>query len=184
MPQTIEQAAVGSISKPQALLRSHIARGATFQSWTGSADATEAETHVYTGAIDPPAEGRAEYELDEWLDMRPFCLVMPSDQVTLTVTHDGGVDSTGFGFEHSGALVAMFEDNVPDELRNRPGEVEQRFQNMVGQVLDDMLATAGQAGYLSIIAVRGFGPMRCADEEIAAEGDSIRFWLEIDWGVI
>jgi PKD repeat protein len=153
----------GPMGIPLSKLRELIGASDTFQTWVGADDDAEGRARVYVGM-------NAEEDLE-----RPFALVWPAE-ILKTVIATGGVATC------TGKLVAWFEGEVP-ELYRASANATLWFANLVGAILNDMVAGGDAAGW----AIRSWrtmiGPVRADNEERRDVGDVVRCGIEIDFGV-
>lgn len=117
----------GFLSRPLAMMRDMIAASAAFQSWTASADATEAATYVHLLAAPANAE-------------RPFALVDFGDFVR---ERDAVQNGIRFRQRIGGSnLVVWFQDDVAPQAVEPDATME--FCNQVGAVWADLELAAGK----------------------------------------
>jgi len=130
-----------------------IAASATFQSWTGSANAEEAKTRVYLPGV-PTDEAT-----------RPFaCLLGAEWKATREAITT---------FCHSAGIGVLVEADVAAEHKDSFSDAYLAFVNKLGQVRDDMLEKAATFAALRVgdIEVSQDSIKRSIWEEDAGDGD-------------
>ena len=183
MPLT---AAAGCISLPEEILRASLADCYYFRRWQGAAwSQAEALARIYPDALPPPtADG---FTLAELTALRPFVLLWTEPQAGFRLHHDSS--GSDFFYNHSGKLSLLFEQAVPDAIKDDPAEVDRRFKNEVGLMIcsrdgdkPGLCELSGQGGYLAIEELVAYGPFRSAQDDLATDGDTQQFLVEIKWG--
>lgn len=120
-------------------LAKSIAASPTFQTWTGAADAAEAEAFIWIGVI----------ERDDML-ARPYVIIDPQDTTYEAVA--AGVrtyhDTTGTVWYEFCASIPS--SDPPGDYRDDHSAALRWFRNLVGGVMDDVRELAGVAGYLNV----------------------------------
>ncbi|MFQ5414661.1 MAG: hypothetical protein ACE5E6_09410 [Phycisphaerae bacterium] len=169
-------APAGAISLAQNYLRVTLADSATFRTWVGATDRSGALLHIHDDAL--PAPRRGEYTLTELRSLRPYVLV---STIGLTWTRDAVSDA--FEFRGSGRLPVRFVQDVDPAITLDEAEMSRTFQNTIGQIIDDIVALAGQPGYLAIERVTlDAGWSRSHKSEYRTEGD-VQWWdATVEWG--
>ncbi len=156
------------LSIPMAMLRDHIASCSAFQTWVNEETAQRAKTRVHIVAFDPQTK-----------DL-PFAHVYMTDDWE-TVSIAGGAAEW---FETTRSLDVCFQGPIPPELADNADDAMLDFLNHMGAILEDMLALAGQAGYVAINAIRMVDPAwRNDDDEVPIEGDLHGITFRITWGL-
>ncbi len=116
---------------PAGYLIENVANSATFQTWTGAEDATEAKAFIHKIEMDPAST-------------KPRALITPGPDRT--------AERTGFGpkdvYRHTGELRLWFEKAKvkANPLRTEVGA----FLIAVDVIFDEILDLSGTAGRLSI----------------------------------
>lgn len=152
----------GNLSKMLSNLRTLVAASSTFQTWTGSADATEALDHVYYLTAPKNAS-------------KPLAMVsltpMPSEYFKM---HAAGT-SNKMHIKSRMLLTVVDDLNTPAD----PADSYVHYLNHVGGVLDDMTTLAAQGGYLAVTGVDLLeAPWLLHKDEQAQLGDIFRSkWL-------
>ena len=155
----------GPLSKPLNRLRTLLSESATWQTWTGSADATEALEHIYLVEADP----------DEVT--RPFAVVGFGDSYNARAEAGGA----GQVYVDGGELFLMFEDEPDSE--HSAADAELTFLNNVGNSLSEMLEISGTDAYLTIEEITlDWGPARSRREE-GDEDDYYQIAWRVNWGI-
>lgn len=162
--------AVGVLAAPLETLRRMVAASATFQSWTSSANATEAKTHVHLVAITDASAAR------------PFAIVRYAEDA------DHREDASAWGatqlFIDQGSIELGFEADVADGDADSHEDAELAFVNDIGQIMEDVNDIAGTDDYLIL---RGWevvrGPARAHPSEEHSEGDYYQILLTVEYGL-
>lgn len=123
---------VGSMAVPLERLRETIAASATFQTRTGSADATEAIEHVYRESV---ANGGGLSEL------RPYVVVRLGQQGANEIAEGVQIELVV-----SGGLLVFLEANA-DETIEDEGENYIDFLNFAGLLFDELTQLSGVDDY-------------------------------------
>lgn len=178
MPLT---AAVGMLSDVVDLLRVTLADSATFRAWVNAPNRDEALEHIYYEGYPPPGDG-VGHTLEELLHIRPCAIVWmePLEGVR------GDKDSAGAGvanFNHSGVMMVKLIQDIDQAVAADPGEISRRFCNVVGGVVNDVLALNESGGYLATRAWSCFGPFLEEAERIPEVGNTMELDLRLEWGM-
>jgi len=177
-------APAGCISLAQDYWRKTLAGSATLQVWAGvhtdPSPATAVLERIHHEALPPPDSG-GEYTLSELQSLRPYVIVWTEEESGFEL-NISDMDASQ-GFVESGSLRAELVQDVPSEIADDPAEVDLQFRNTVGQILDDMAALAGQAGYLAFTRIVASGPHRAHPEHVTDMGDFQVYELLAFWGV-
>lgn len=180
--------ASGVIAIAKERFRDAIATCTAFRTWDGENwSIAQAKEHIYYDALPPPGRRTEAHSLEALQALRPFCLIYkPADfGVRLHQVAVGGSNR----FSPSGTLIARFERNVPAEQAQDPGEVDRKFENMMGALLSTgdannpgLAELAGLAGYLNIRQIDEAGPFRSTEDERPTLGDCQWYYLQVEWG--
>lgn len=176
MPQLLE--AEGGITLAEENLRRTLAACAAFRTWCGVDTAEEALARVYVDDLPADERGLAARSREQLTALRPFALIDTGKQSGYTRGRVG----TGTYVE-AGTLAIVLEENVPEELAGDTANLARRFKNVLGNVIDELLALAYGAGYLAIDMLTLHGPVRCTTDDVAGEGDHQFAALEVRHGV-
>jgi hypothetical protein len=172
----------GLIVGPLENLRSLVAASSNWQTWTATANATDARTHTFL-MLPPPAAGEA-YTKDELEIQRPFCIVdwFTGRQGTGGEPMSGEQLALG-QFVVTAKVFVTFEADTPDEMKAQNSEPFLWFAQKVQGVLTDMLTLQGTGDYLSIQQPTLFAPPRRSPrEDKAGIGDLWTCTLLIETG--
>ena len=175
----------GIISLPIQNLRVSVADCDAFRTWVGASgdDAQEqARARIHNTAL-PPPDGGGEYTLNEMKGLRPYAIIgmAPDDRQPGFQMSIDSVGAAGFDYELSGRLAMLFEQDVPDEIKNDPGEIDIRFLNTCGAILAELGVLSGQGGYLAWSDLDAHGPFRTHPEFVETYGDVVQLDMTIDW---
>ena len=173
-------AAEGPISRADTLLAASLAACARWQSMVGAVAAPAALARIHFGALPPPDARRQEYSLAELAALRPFAIVFADEDTTLTLRHKS--TGTRRRFHDEGLVKFYIERDVPAELALDPAELDRRFKNDAGVLMQELCALAGLAGYLAINEITGRGPLRSDKDEVTGKGDYQHFYFDVQWG--
>lgn len=140
----------GHLSLPLDYLRKTVAASASFQSWTGTADATAALARVHLVNAAPAAT-------------RPLAAIDWARNHSSTREADG----THAWFTRQGTLSLLLRDTIATSTSDEDAALD--FLNKVGALWADMEALAGTSGYLDIQSIRIVqGPERPEEDEVKA----------------
>lgn len=168
------------MSLAQENLRVTLAASSAFRSLvkaTGVSANAQALARIHHDAL-PPSRIGPEHSLAELEVYRPCALLWQDPRggfgrrlVATNSTIDFGV------------LMMRIAADVDREISENHQEAYVRFQNVIGGIIDDLVALAGQAGYLAItqISVES-GPYRTHPDEYDTVGDCQFCDLRIAWG--
>lgn len=169
----------GPISLAEDYLETTLANCAAFQSLVSAANAAAALLSIYNDALPAPADGEG-YTKAELVALHPYALI--------ETDADGGyamgfasVNADGsHNYRDAGKLCLRIVRQV-----TAGGEIvddERTWKNTIGQILTQLWALAGQAGYLAItgIAVEGWHRFHPNDEP--AMGDAQGVTIAVEWG--
>lgn len=173
-------AAEGSITLAETLLAATLAACARWQAMCGASDAAAALAHIYFDALPPPPDRRDAYSLLELEQLRPYILVYTDEETGLAATHIASGRRRQFAA--SGQLKFCLETSVPAVIAHDPAEVDRRIKNDAGVLIDELLALAGEAGYLAIDSLTVTGPLRAAEDEATGKGDYQQMQFAVEWG--
>lgn len=158
----------GYLGGPMASLRTMLSECASFQTWVGAEDATEALESIFYVALP-----RASVS-------RPFALVssypVEGWGMGLAAQGSGGV------FRKRGQLFLLIEDAVAAENLDSKADAEIVFLNNLGSVMADMevkLQSAGNLTGMDVELIELRGP-----DEMEAEGEEASYQaiFGVAWG--
>lgn len=170
----------GTLSLARSYLAEMLAECAAFQAFvgaSGSGAAAQAAARIHHTCLPPPAGEK--YTAAELSAYRPFALVSTAPTEGLRRVLDAA-DSFG----SSGRIEIKLEQDVDTEIAADPAEIEQRFENAVGAIIDELCARAapGHAGELAFNAISlTAGPWRPMVEAYEEQGDYIACELMVEW---
>lgn len=167
-------AASGAISLAAEHLAWMLANCATFRTITGAATPTAALEHIYHQALPPPAGGAAKYTAAEQDSYRPFGLIGTEDYEFESIA-TGTTDD----FSDGGTLKLALERTAVAGASDSDNDME--WLNIVGAIVAEMAALAGEAGYLKIVAGKLEGHARAHEKEVPTEGDYQVAVLTLKW---
>lgn len=173
-------APAGSIMLAQDNAKNTLADVPAFQTWAGAADQAEALARIYHDGLPPPAD-RESYTKAELELYRP-CALIWTDQdggfSTEAVSTSGNVfDATAFG-----KIMISIEENVPADIAHDLAEIDIRFKNSVGLIMDGLWDLFGGAGYLACLKMDMDGPQRVQPDNEHDQGDWMIAILTLTWG--
>lgn len=177
-------APAGPISLALEALAVSVAASPAFQAWVGADDAPQARNRIHRESLPLPRRGQ-EYTAADLDRLRPFALTWMHPEGGFTAVADS-VGGTGYDFDEGGVLALQLEGNIPKELRDNYPEVVLRFENFVGELLDDLKGFSGQGGgYLAFHRFRVvLGPYISDPEASAAQGHFVGMDCLLDWGAV
>jgi hypothetical protein len=173
---------LGAISLAQGFGRATLAASATFQTWVGAADATEALDSIYDDGLPVPAN-KSSYTKAELQALRPFAMIWTdeADGFSMERTAVSGPSSL-MDWQSSGRLELHLEMDVPAELADDPAGLDLSFRNTIGQIFDEVAVLAGAGGMLAITSMAvSFGPYRTDTDKVPQQGDAIAIDLIWEW---
>lgn len=169
---------LGAISLAQDYLRKTLADCATWRTWVGAIDQAQSLNRVHLVGIAPPSGDI--YTRSELERKRPFAIVAMSPEGGFSARHIAGGGVREYG--QSGAISIQIVDDVQREIAENFAEIDIRFNNNVGQIIDEMKVLSGQAGYLAIDTLEvESGPFRSHEDEESGVGDLIAIDLRVTW---
>jgi hypothetical protein len=161
----------GPIAAPVYHMRVLLSRSATLQAWLGATGGTDDERAA-------SCLGLIHRLLAPAGTARPLCYVTNWTPFSARAEAGGG----GFAYEHTGAVLACFEDDVDPDDADDHGDAFDAFSNQVGAVLLEVEALAGSGTYL---AVEDFDliwpPRRAAPEDRAGGRDFFEAGITARW---
>lgn len=172
----------GPISLAQQRARIMLADCATFRSWVGAANQTEALASIHLKSMATvPATAAA------WIAARPLCVVdMPADNGYSTERVAGGL---GACYVESGQIMLSFEAELADADDESDSRVV--FENKLGAIFSEMWALSGTDGtttvgettaYLTIDQLElVLGPEGAADDEQATQSNYLLAIAILHW---
>lgn len=186
------ETAAGPISLALEVARAHLAACTSYQAFlgvTGTTAAAQAVAKTYLAAL-PVPEDESEYTPDEWESvLRPFGMVYTASVGGLRLTR-----SAAYAVSESGRMFIELEITIPTSYVPSVGgaaidltvdkEAADRWiNNKVGQIADEFMAKAGQAGYLDASSITlVMGPSREKSGEEVTNGYYYWTLLEVVWG--
>jgi len=169
--------AAGCISLGMDDLKSSLSNSSTFKTWVGASTAAQALKAIHQSAVRPPDDGR-EYTTAALRNLEPFVLVWDEGG-----SKDKGKAGGGHEFLPSGRFGLRFYWRLPTEIRKHPAEVDLRFNNAVGGVIDD-LCSAGlgaTADRLDVDRVE-WGPIRrYRRSKVIGQDDVVYKDVTVEW---
>lgn len=155
-------------------LRQSLANSAAVRAWMGVATPTLALARIYRAGLPPPASNADGYTLAEITAYRPFIIVS-------TIDHERVSDSD-YGYTASGTIVMDLEQTVDSGIADDAGEIETRFQNDLGAIMDDIQTNSQTAGYLQATRIQMRDLIERTDpDKVTLEGDAVRALLYVEW---
>lgn len=149
-----ELTASGPISLRWYNLQVLIANSPTWQTWTDSANASEAMEHIHFCLPREVIEAGLEQDDEKrWtLTQRPFCLLYWGDQVEVDIV-------AVHGYTVSCDLWALFEADVPDDYADQTNAGDIRnamiwYTNKIGAVVTEVCNLAARGELLPLESAR------------------------------
>ena len=173
-------AAEGAITKAEGYLAATFAACARWQSLCDAADATEALESIYFDDLPPPPEAADVYTPEQLAELRPYLLIYSDEATGMSWDHQS--HGTSFGFREQGTLKAFLEQAVDPQIAHDQQRIFREFKNACGVIVAQLLALAGQAGYLAISTISIAGPLRGHSDQQPGEGDYVQMFFTITWG--
>lgn len=175
----------GIFSTPKQRLRDTLAACFWFRSWTGPLlSEADAAKRIYLEGL-PTLPNNQTYTREKMHDLRPFAIIYTTGMRIMA-------DSEPGGWHPEGSFTIEFEQNVPDDIRNDPAEIDRLFDNRLGSIVytgkmsqPGLMDLAGvkERGYTDIKELFKDGPWRTAEAELHSKGDASIYYLHITWGV-
>lgn len=155
-------------------LRQSLANSSAVRTWMGVGTPTLALARIYRAGLPPPASNANGYTLAEISAYRPFIIVS-------TIEHERANDSD-YGYIAAGSLVMDLEQTVDSGIADDTGEIETRFQNHIGAIMDDLQANSQIAGYLQASRIQMRDLIERTDpDKVTLEGDAVRALIYVEW---
>lgn len=159
----------GLFSLPLTRLQTLIAASDAFQTWTGTANATEAAARVHL--IEAPLVG------DNAVNF-PCVTIWPGDAHELRRVAGGARNH----FIDAGSVIAWFEAAITADYQNDPRNAHLEFMNNVGAVLEDLIALAGSDTYLNVTEIGlDYGPSETDERLRESKGHKIACAWKFVW---
>lgn len=175
-------APAGSLMLAQDNARKTLGDVTAFRTWAGAANQAEALARIYHDGLPPPAD-REAYTKDELELYRPCALIWtdPDNGFSTEILSTSGDSFDAVAF---GKIVISLEENVPADIADDLAEVDIRFKNSVGQIVDGLWDLFGKAGYLACLKMDLDGPQRVRPDNEPDQGDWMIAILTLHWGRI
>ena len=171
-------APAGSMMLAQHYLRQSLANSATFRTWTETADEAAALAKIHYEGLPPPADNAADYTAAALTAYRPYAVVWTDEENGFWKNKE----ASGF-FRAGGRLILKFEQDVPEAIAADPAEIDLRFKNTIGQIIDDLCnLTLVGVGYLCFERITvDIGPYRTHPDDVPSQGDWQAIEIGVDW---
>ncbi len=158
----------------KANLKATLADAAAFRTWVGASDHAGADAHIYSNRLPAPADtDTGVYTQAELTALRPFAIVMPTEQDPYQLTGIAISDATDFA--ETGKLRILLEQNAAED--------PETWETTVDGIITGIKGLAGKAGYLDIANLRIVALyLKAAADDIPTLGDFQQAMLELDWG--
>ena len=174
-------AAVGCVSLAQEHGKKTLADCPSFRSWCGADNQADALGHIFDECLPKPASGGV-HTIEELQRYRPCAIFFTATTEGLIKTGRSSIGDGSFGFSEQGALHVLLMADVPPKIADDPAELDVRFKNLIGQIMDDLSDLAGKGGYLACRRIIfAEGPMRSLEEDIPTLGDYQVAELRLEW---
>jgi hypothetical protein len=170
----------GPLSLAAEYFRTALADSTAARTWLDADNQAEALARIHHHGLPGPANGR-EYTLAELQTYRPYAVVFAAEQNGFRATLEAAGD--GFEYQRAGRLVARLYQNCPDALTDEPSsDANLQWSNTIGQIIEDLLASSGKAGYLAFTALAvTAGPFWNHPKAAPAQGVWQGVELAVDW---
>lgn len=172
----------GPISIAEDLLRVTFADAAAVRTWMCVETQAQALGRIFIDALPPSKDGEKELSLSELKRYRPFIIINTAGTGGLRRRRTA-VSAPNTVFNSAGQLEVRLEQELPATLVRDTHEAERRWKNTLGEIIDDVGALFGTAGYLdgNEIALID-GPYRNHQDDFEAEGMIQGARLTVTWG--
>ncbi len=181
----------GPIIDAAEITRDILAACATWQTWTGAADAEEARESTYLAGFGPetlPDDGadqasdtaRDAVGVDELESKRPFAVVIPGESGTLRFSRNG---SNG-AFQFGGSVSLYIEADAPEGDETEPdyAVAVAEFLENLGKVVSEMCAASEANGMLLQSGdVAGWG--RITEDGVPGQRALFTAHIMLNWGL-
>ena len=166
----------GPITAAKDAFSSMLANSAGFQALVGVETSVDAAKRIYSRGLPPPANAM-RYTLDELAALRPFAILYFPDRDPYVARR-----TAHMAWGEAGRVEAYFEVAIDPSNANDPAAAEAALTDLLGGVVSDLKAAAGQAGALNLTEIAvGVRPMRCSEKERGSEGDHFFTILAVAW---
>jgi len=176
----------GSISLIEEAGRQVLAACATFRSFVVSLDVPTALNHIYRDDLPPPTDGKS-YTVAEHQALRPCAIVSLDRNAGLAFRREADLVWSATGRLTIQLLRSLDTEDLLDG--NPTAEAERDFDDLVGPILDELLAKSGgglaEVAYLDFVgAVVQFGPYSGDPKRIGEMGawQGVTLVLEFERG--
>lgn len=173
-------APAGSIMLAQDNAKNTLADVTAFRTWAGASNQAEALALIYHDGLPPPAD-RESYTKAELELYRPCALFWTDPDAGFgseVIATSGDVSE----WEDRGKIVFSLEENVPADIAEDLSEVDLRFKNSIGQIMDGLKGLFGKAGYLACLKMDMDGPHRVKPDNETDQGDWMIAIITLAWG--
>lgn len=162
------------IQEAQDLLKTTLASCAAFQTFTGTANSTNAALRIHHDYLpDPDDDTYTEAEL---AGIRPCALIYTEPNNGWTYRRDAaGTNNWGA----SGRLIIVLMRDFPANTEASAADVAMR--GLAGDIIED-LRDKSETGGLAATGFSASGPFRTPQEDLAELGDRQAFEITVDWG--
>lgn len=154
-------APTGNLSSILDDVRTLLSESASFQTWVGAANATEALASIHIISIDDPGG----------TNVRPFAVVHTPDQ-------DWNRISTGTSIPNNSVRLT-FEEDVASANQAAEADALYAFTNVMGAIVAELDA---QALFVGLSIEYTAEPQRTDDTEVVPIGDVYMTEIQISWG--
>lgn len=174
-------AASSCITKAEERVRDMLANCTQFQTWTGTANATEAKTRIYYDSL-PLATDLDASPLAYNESLRPFALIYTSLE-------------SGFQMQEllgsSGAVVIRFEQDVSTATIRDYEETDRLFKNTVGKIIHSgdtdnpgLWELSITRAYTQLTRITLDSLLRTTEEEYNTYGNAQAAEITVHWGAL
>ena len=172
-------APAGPISLAEDYLEATLAGCAAFRTLVAAANPAAAKTSIHNDALPAPAAGEG-YTKTELQALHPFGLIKTDPEGGYAQGFSSANSDGSHNYRDGGKLILRIYRQVT--AGSEIADDERTWKNTVGQILDQLWALAGQAGYLAITAIAIEGWHRFHPDNEPAMGDVQGVTIGIHWG--
>jgi hypothetical protein len=170
----------GSISLAKQNLKVSLADCQVFRTWSGASDQAGALAHIHLEGLPKPPDGQQAYTKEQLAEIRPYAIVYTAanNGFDLTVSSFGAHAE----YDSKGKLFFTLFQNCTDREGDDPSsDANLEFSNFCGNLIDELAALSGLAGYTCFDRLAFQGPFWTHPQLLPSEG--LYQWCEIslDW---
>ncbi len=169
----------GVISSSLDVARRTFAEPLALQNWLNVGSSAAALERIHLFALPQPGTDE-EHTREEMFVLRPFVLLwLPEGQGYGMRGYAGSASGTDFA--DSGRIAVALEQNTPSDTQD-VRDLELRWMNTLGAILEGLASYAGRSGYLDLTSIRLDEHWRTHPDQISSYGDAQVAGLILEWG--